>query len=164
MNELMQLYKIFQIIQVKILVACKFQIEQELSYSNNFLNNDYELATNRIQVIDQPRTFTLLIFYFTKQPKYKLQVTARIKYRIKEVLAREYIIALMIFKSEHYLLALYKFYKISHFNNIIMEYPETYYFLAQSSCQQSTVASVHTPCLSFSLNMNFKLEAQIIRK
>ncbi|CAL5993523.1 Hypothetical_protein [Hexamita inflata] len=59
MNELIQLYKIFQIIQVKILVACKFQIEQELSYSTNFLNNDYELATQLIQVVDQPRTFIL---------------------------------------------------------------------------------------------------------
>ncbi|CAL6073716.1 Hypothetical_protein [Hexamita inflata] len=73
MNELIQLYKIFQIIQVKILVAYKFQIEQELSYSNHFLNNDYELATRRIQVIDQPRTFILLFFYFTKQLKCKLQ-------------------------------------------------------------------------------------------
>ncbi|CAL6108998.1 Hypothetical_protein [Hexamita inflata] len=128
MNELMQLYKIFQIIQVKILVACKFQIEKLLGYSNYFLNNDYELATHRIQVIDQPQTFTHLIFYFTKQPTYKLQVTAGTKYIIQEVLAREYIIALMIFKSEHYLLAQYKFYKNGHFNYVIQEYPETQYF------------------------------------
>ncbi|CAL6104003.1 Hypothetical_protein [Hexamita inflata] len=74
MNELMLLYKIFQIIQVKILIACKFQIEQELSYSNNFLNNDYGLGTHSIQVIDQPQTFTLLIFYFTKQ--LNVQVTS----------------------------------------------------------------------------------------
>ncbi|CAL5997755.1 Hypothetical_protein [Hexamita inflata] len=87
MNKLIQLYKIFQIIQVKIMVACKFQIEQELSYSYNFLNNDYELAAHRIQVIDQSQTFTLLIFYFTKQLKCKLQVTAGTKYRIQEVLA-----------------------------------------------------------------------------
>ncbi|CAL6031655.1 Hypothetical_protein [Hexamita inflata] len=164
MNELIQLYKIFQIIQVKILVACKFQIEQELSYSNYFLNSDQELATHRIQVIDQPQTFTLLIFYFTSNSMCKLQVTARIKYRIKEVLAREHTKALMIFKSDLYLLALQKFYKISHFNNIIRESLETQYFLAQSSCSQSTVASVPKPCLQFSLNMNFQLEAQIIQK
>ncbi|CAL6033598.1 Hypothetical_protein [Hexamita inflata] len=107
-----------------------------------FSQHDYELATHRIQVIDQPQTFTHLIFYFTKQPTYKLQVTAGTKYIIQEVLAREYIIALMIFKSEHYLLAQYKFYKNGHFDYVIQEYPETQYFLAQSSCSQSTVASV----------------------
>ncbi|CAL6085347.1 Hypothetical_protein [Hexamita inflata] len=138
--------------------------EKLLGYSNYFLCNDYELATHRIQVIDQPQTFTLLIFYFSKQPKCKLQVTAGTKYRIKEVLVREHIIAPLIFKSEYYLLALYKFYKNGHFNNIIRESPETYYFLAQSFCSQSIIASVPKPCLSFSLNMYFQLEAQIIRK
>ncbi|CAL6029730.1 Hypothetical_protein [Hexamita inflata] len=68
----------------------------------------------------------------------------------------------MIFESEYYLLALYKFYKNGHFDYVIQEYPETQYFLAQSSCSQSTVASVPKPCLSFSLNMNFQLEAYYI--
>ncbi|CAL6040137.1 Hypothetical_protein [Hexamita inflata] len=89
-NELIHLNKIFQTVKDKILVACKFLIEQELSFFNIFLNNDYELATHRIQVIDYLQSFTLLIFYFSKQPKYKLQVTAGIKYRIEEVLARIY--------------------------------------------------------------------------
>ncbi|CAL6015510.1 Hypothetical_protein [Hexamita inflata] len=164
MNELIHLNRIFQTVKDKQLVACKFQIEQELSYSNHFLNNDYELATHRIQVIDQPQTFTLLIFYFSKQLKCNLEVTAGTKYRTQEVSAQEHTKALMIFKSEYYLLVLYKFYKNSHFNYVIQEYPETQYFLAQSSCSQSQAAPVPKFQLSYSVNMIFQLEAQIIRK